>query len=116
MKATVQGGAGVSLEVEGGNQKELFENIAAVSEVFGVQECGACHDKNFKFVVRNVDKEEKGKTKSYRYYEYHCTNPKCRAKLAFGSHQEGSTLFPKRKDDEGKWLPNNGWTIYVKEN
>ena len=54
---------------------------------------------NFRFVVRNVDGND--------YYELRCND--CGAVLAFGQHKKGGTLFPKRKDDEGNYLPNKGW-------
>jgi len=110
MKATF--GNEIKVEVEGGTQIELFENIATAQEIFGITECGACHSKEIRFVVRKVTKQEKNKTKEYRYHELHCQ--KCRARLAFGLHQEGSTMFPKRKDETGNYLPNNGWSKYEK--
>jgi hypothetical protein len=48
-----------------------------------------------------------------KYYELWCQNPDCRAKLGFGQHKTGDTLFPKRKDKEGNWLSDNGWVVYV---
>jgi hypothetical protein len=114
MKALLKCGDSVTLEVEGGNQVELFENLSSTQEVFGVDKCGACGNKQFRFAVRKVTKMEGKKAKEFKYYEFHCTSPKCRARLAFGQHQEGGTLFPRRKDGE-KYLPNNGWTVYQKE-
>jgi hypothetical protein len=34
---------------------------------------------------------------------------KCGARLSFGVHKKGGGLFPKRKDNEGNWLSDNGW-------
>jgi hypothetical protein len=42
------------------------------------------------------------------YYEIRCVD--CGAKLAFGANKKGGGLFPRRKDAEGNWLPDNGWT------
>jgi len=33
----------------------------------------------------------------------------CSAKLGLGVHKKGGGLFPKRKDADGKYLPDNGW-------
>lgn len=106
-------GQNIKVEVEGANHTELFENISAAQEVFGVEECGNCHNKHYRFVVRKVEKMEGKKMKEYKYYELHC--PKCKARLAFGQHQEGNTLFPRRKDANDNYLPNGGWTVYKKE-
>ncbi len=115
MKALLKCGDTVTIEVEGGNQVDLFENLAISQEVFGVSKCGACKSKDFRFAVRKVSKMEGKKAKEFKYFELHCTNPNCRARLAFGQHQEGSTLFPRRKSEDGEYLPNGGWTVYVPE-
>lgn len=97
------------LKFEGADQKEVFRQIAKEQEIFGMTECGACKTANPRYVVRNV---VDGK-KTYEYFELHCQNQQCRAKLSFGCHQEGGGLFPKRKDGEA-WLENNGWVKYKK--
>ena len=33
----------------------------------------------------------------------------CREIISYGQHKKGDTLFPKRKDEAGNWLENNGW-------
>jgi hypothetical protein len=48
------------------------------------------------------------------YFEIRCAD--CGAILAFGQHKKGVTLFPKRKDDDGNYLPNRGWHKWTKEN
>ena len=98
-----------SFEIQEDSMKEVFKNLAKLDEIFGNDVCGKCGGTDIKFVVRNVDDND--------YYELHCKDIKCRAKLAFGQHKKGGTIFPKRKDKEedGKYLPNNGWTVYVKE-
>ena len=107
MEATFEVTPKLRVNVTGGNQKELFYALARTQEVFGNDKCGACNSPHVRFVVREVSDGKK----EHKYYEIHCTNFKCRAKLAFGQHATGDTLFPKRKDDDG-WLENNGWTIW----
>ena len=89
-------------------QKDIFQGLATLSEVFGISKCGACNKPDIRYVVREASKG----TKKYQYHELHCNN--CRARLAFGQHDgEKGTLFPKRKDAEGKYLANNGWVKYT---
>lgn len=95
----------IGVEVEADGQKELFKEIASVQEIFGESKCGMCGKEDIKFVVRNVDSNE--------YYEMRCLS--CYAALPFGQHKKGGTLFPKRKDENNKYLPNNGWYIWNKE-
>src|SRR4051812_24682245 len=99
-----------------GDQKEIFEGIAQVQEVFEEEQCGRCGNKSLRFVVRTVDDK--------KYHEVHCTNSQCRAKLAFGQSQKGGTLFPKRKlkadgtpatpkDKEARYdHTHRGWHFY----
>ena len=89
----------MTCEFEGSSQTEIFENLANFSEVFSMDTCGKCGKKNVRYVVREVDDN--------KYYELRCND--CRAKLAFGVHKKGGTLFPKRKDDKGTWLNSQGW-------
>jgi len=104
MKTRLQLNERLSFEIEGTNQKEIFEQLAALQEIFGVAKCGKCGCTDLSFVVR----ENEGN----KYYELHCD--KCRARLAFGSHKTGDTLFPKKKDGDS-YLPDNGWTKWDKE-
>lgn len=104
MKAKFNVTPNLQLELEAPNQKELFRALANVQEVFGNFRCGKCKKTNLKFVVRTVDDND--------YYELHCQD--CFAKLGFGSHKKGDTLFPKRKDDDG-YLPDNGWLRWDKD-
>ena len=89
----------LEFELEGNGQKEIFKELAMVQEIFSEKKCGVCGSENIKFVVRVVDDNE--------YYELRCMD--CGALLSYGQHKKGGTLFPKRKDADGKYLPNNGW-------
>lgn len=104
------------VEVEAETQKELFQQIALASEVFGEKKCGLCGSEDIFPAYRTVTQGKK----SFEYPEYHCQNPACRARLSIGCNMEGGTLFPQRKlDDKGKpdretgqYGKHNGWTKY----
>lgn len=89
----------MTVELESEDQKELFSKLASVQEIFAEEKCGLCGSTNLRFVTREVD--------GNKYYELRCAD--CGAILSFGQHKKGGTLFPKRKDDEGNYLPNKGW-------
>lgn len=96
----------VELELEGEGQKEIFKELSAVQEIFGEEKCGMCNKNNLKFTVRSVDGND--------YFEIRCND--CNAVLSFGQHKKGGTLFPKRKDEENKYLPNKGWHKWQPKN
>lgn len=95
----------LEFELEGSGQKEIFKELAIIQEIFGEEKCGLCSSTNLKFIVRNVEGND--------YFELRCGD--CGAILAFGQHKKGGTLFPKRKDDQGNYLPNRGWHKWVKD-
>lgn len=105
MKLRYKVGEKLEFELEGAGQKEIFKELAAIQEIFGEEACGVCGSKNIKFIVRNIENND--------YFELRCSD--CSAILAFGQHKKGGTLFPKRKDDEGHYLPSKGWHKWVKE-
>lgn len=107
MKVRVRASKNVTVEAEGNDHKELFSQLAQLQEVFGEEKCGKCGGENLAFVVREVE--------GNHFYELHCRNPNCRAKLPFGAHKKGDTLFPKRKDEDGNWRGQSGWVRYNKE-
>ena len=106
MKVNYTSGDGrLTVEVEGETQKNIFDELAKFQEVFEHSTCGKCSSTDVRFVVRNVGDND--------FYEIHCQNSKCRARLAFGQHKsKEGTLFPRRKDSEGSWLPNGGWVKF----
>lgn len=105
MKVLYKANDKLQFELEAGGQKEIFKELALIQEIFSESKCGMCGSTNLKFVVRNVDGND--------YYELRCAD--CGAVLAFGQHKKGGTLFPKRKDDNGNYLPNNGWHKWSKD-
>jgi hypothetical protein len=104
MKVTYTANDKLSFELEAAGQKEIFKELALIQEIFSEDKCGLCKSTNLKFIVRNVEGND--------YYELRCVD--CGAVLSFGQHKKGGTLFPKRKDDENNWLPNNGWHKWQK--
>jgi len=99
MKVKYQSGK-ISVEFDCDTQKELFAQLASFQEVFCETKCEKCGSENLRFVVRQVDGNE--------YHEIRCLD--CGAKLQFGVNKKGGALFPKRKDADGNWLPDKGWT------
>lgn len=95
----------LEFELEASGQKEVFKELAIIQEIFGEERCGSCDKDSLKFVVRNVDDND--------YFELRCND--CKSILSFGQHKKGGTLFPKRKDENGNYLPNNGWHKWNKE-
>lgn len=105
-----------TVQVEADTQRELFEQHAAAVEVFGEVQCGLCHSEKIMPVVRTVTSGKQ----EYSFHELHCLNAECRARLSFGVHKGGDTLFPHRKLDAagrpdratGAWGEHRGWTKY----
>lgn len=96
----------VSVELEGNEQKEIFEKMASFHEVFSESLCGLCNSENVYPVVREVDEN--------MFYEMGCRD--CGARLAYGVHKKGGSLFPKRKGEDGKYdVKNRGWKKYQKK-
>ena len=98
--------------IEGKSHADIIEQLASFCEVFEDLECRRNGKKsdNVRFVVREVD--------GNKFYELKCFDVDkdlYGAKLAFGVHRTGGTLFPKRQDKDGNWLPNNGWVKFNKE-
>lgn len=103
------------------SEDEVFKQIQSIQAVFEDNQCGKCKSKNVKHVVREAE--------GFEFFEMHCKNPSCKARLAFGHNKESKKLYPKRceieivgknkgkakRDKEGNalWLPDNGWTVYI---
>jgi len=105
MKVLLKVSDKITVELEAKDQQDMFKQIASFEEVFGVDKCGKCKSTDLKYILRMNDGDE--------YFELHCQ--KCFAKFAFGCHKKSDTVFPKRKDKEGNFLPDNGWVKWDKE-
>ncbi len=102
MKAHLRIGR-LTIEAQGETIKDLFRELATADEVFAAEsECGICGSPDIGMQVRTVD--------SYQFYELKCKSQDCGAKFAFGQSKNGGGLFPKRKDEDGNWLPHGGWS------
>lgn len=100
----------MTVKVDGEDQKSIVEQLSVFSEVFEEKECGKCKGHDLRFKVRKV---VDGK-KTHSYYERACGD--CGAKLHYGQHSEGGTLFPKRYDTEAKQpIGKNGWVKFNKD-
>tara|TARA_Y100000310_G_C20481014_1_gene714680 strand:- start:332 stop:667 length:336 start_codon:yes stop_codon:yes gene_type:complete len=95
----------ISVELEAETQRDAFQQLSDFQEIFDEVSCGKCASENLRFVVRTVDENQ--------FYEIRCLD--CGARLEFGSMKQGGRLFPRRKDKEGNWLPDNGWVKWDKE-
>lgn len=91
-------------EIDLTDDRALFEKINHIQEIFD-QACGKCKSTNVRYIVREVDEN--------KYYECRCMD--CYARLSFGCHKKGQTLFPRRKGENGEYLPDGGWLKWNKE-
>lgn len=93
---------------EGSSIKDLFEQIGPIAEVLDADQCcGKCQSV---MIYPRAREAKKADGKTVTYYELVCGE--CGAKLSFGQHSEGGTLWPKRVDENGNQLENRGWRKY----
>ena len=92
----------VWLETDSMSAKDAISALSEYAEVFSQTTCGECQSDN----VRPSHRQAQG----YDFYEMLCLA--CGARLQFGQRRDGGCLFPKRKDTDGNWLPNGGWSKY----
>lgn len=100
MKVSYKPRPSLLVEFDAQDVKTTFEYLAQIDEILGQERCGKCKNEKLAFQVREVD--------GNKFYELRCKA--CGAVLGFGSHKKGGTLFPQRKDAEGDFLPDGGWT------
>ncbi|HEY9706371.1 MAG TPA: hypothetical protein V6C58_28300 [Allocoleopsis sp.] len=101
----------VTDEVE--SAQELFEFLAEMQELFSDTTCtrNGSESDHVKIRVR-VDEDD---NKYYEFYCYKGDKSVMGSKKAFGVNKKGGGLFPRNKDKEGNYLPNNGWVKFNKE-
>lgn len=98
MKVEVKVNDSLTVHAEAETAKEVFRQIAAAQETFEDSKCGYCGNKNLRYLVRKKEDNE--------FFELQCTDPKCRAKLAFGFGKKEGNMYPKRfeTDNKGKTI------------
>ena len=100
MSARVKAKIGSTVvEVEGAGIKDVIQALSPYYDVFSEKECGKCGSQELGVNHR--------KAKTFDFYSLKCLS--CGYRLDFGQHQEGGTLFPKRKDKDKNPIENNGW-------
>lgn len=84
----------IVFKVTGEAPKDLFKGIAQLQEIFEADsQCGCCDSNALRYSVRTVEDND--------YYELVCSA--CHAKLSFGQHKKGGTLFAKREGESRGW-------------
>ena len=102
---------------EGDNIKEAITGLveSGAMEILSNNKCGVCGGEDVLPLMREVlDPEDKKGKATFKYFEMRCQSKGCWARLALGQKKTDNQLFPKKKDDNGNYLPNGGWEKYVK--
>lgn len=101
----------LTFQIEGASPKAVWEELADIEEIFDTEHtCGLCGSTDLKHVRREVQGND--------FFELRCNGTKpengnrCGARFDFGQSKDKVTLFPKRKDKDGNWMPNGGWYRY----
>jgi hypothetical protein len=82
--------------------KQLFRELGQLGEVFECDSaCGCCGSVEIRPSWRSIE--------DYEYFSLRCTA--CGAELSLGQRKDGG-LYARRKDNEGRPVPNNGWHQY----
>lgn len=104
----------LKVEFECSDQADAWRQLASFQEVFEettLTKFGKTSD-DIRFVVRKDNDENE-------YFELHYAGSDKQlmgVKKAFGQNKKPKgSLFPRRKDAEGKYLVDNGWTKFDKE-
>ena len=100
MKVTYKTGK-FTVEAEG-SSTEVFEQLASFDSVFGNCVNKANGSENIGFRHREVD--------GNHYYELY--DKDTFHVLKFGKTKKDGSLFPRRKDADGNWLPDGGWAKF----
>lgn len=100
----------ITEEVE--TQVELFAFLSDMQDLFSSAVCrrNGEESESVRIRVRTDDEENK-------YYEMYCYQGPLDcigAVKRFGCNKKGGGLFPKNKDKDGNYLPNNGWVKWNK--
>lgn len=106
----------LTVKIEADTHADAWRELARFQEIFEDTDCTMdvngqrMTSDNTRFVIRENDENE--------FFELVCVEPGPLryARRSYGLTKKGGYLFPHRKDKEKKYLPNNGWTKYVKPN
>jgi len=91
----------LTFEFEVSTEKEAFEKVGNLQELFEEIACGCCGATEIRNDVREVDK--------HRYFHIVCKG--CNARLDFGQSKDNETLFAKRREHP----TTSGWYKYQGE-
>jgi hypothetical protein len=92
------------VESTGTDVKSIFRELAQMAEVFGADSvCGACNSPDIRLAYRAPT--------GYEYFTLRCNS--CDAELNFSQRKDGTGLFPRRKDEEGRMLADKGWKRFT---
>ena len=100
MKVTYRTGK-FTVEAEGGTT-EIFKQLASFDSVFGNCINKVNGSENICFRHRVVDEND--------YFEMY--DKDTFHTLKFGRTKKDQSLFPRRKDADGNWMPDNGWSKF----
>ena len=102
MKAVYQVTDKLTFEVDASSDVEMFEKLAMLDKIFGIDVCSPTKSKNLKFVVHEAQ--------GNKFYEIHDKdNPKYRMKFGVRKVATASgKLFPKKQPNGYYWFTWNG--------
>jgi hypothetical protein len=103
--AYISANSRIVFECEVATEKAAFEQLAYLQELFEETACGCCQSPDIRPDVREAD--------GNKFYNLKCRV--CSARLDFGQTKKGEHLFAKRRGEDKKHLPHNGWYHYQPE-
>jgi len=96
----------VWLEVDADGVKDVIQTLSEYGEVFNVSQCGKCQSDALLY-------DHHQNNQGHHFYAIKCAA--CGCQLDLGQHQQGDTLFIKRKDAEGNYDTEHGGWYHWKE-
>ena len=99
-------GSPLSFEFEAVTTGDITDQLSKLGNVFGADNnCGMCESPEIRWVVQE-NTSAKG---TFTFHEKRC---QCGARLRYGVRQADGELFPRKKDQNGSYIPNGGWEKY----
>src|SRR5262249_8902161 len=91
------------VEIEADTVIDLFRQVAAAEDLFApALKCGRCGGERIMLPSRRREGHE--------FFEANCLA--CGARLCYGVHKQGGTLFARRTNGDGVRMPDGGWHHY----